>query len=92
MKNATIWGIAAGVATATAVLMTYKRKNGTTLADGIKDSARQLGDKLVNFGTKIKDRLVHHVKGPHGEQVYLDMYDRQFYEDAEGRRVYMDVH
>ena len=85
MKNTTIWGIVAGAATATAVLMTYKRKDGTRLTDGLIDSAKQLG-------TKIKDRLLHNVKGPNGEPVYLDMYDRQFYEDVEGKRVYLDVH
>ncbi|WP_207422197.1 hypothetical protein [Desertivirga brevis] len=85
MKNATIWGIVAGAATATAVLMTYRRSDGSRLADGLISSARQLGNK-------IKDRLQHNVKGPNGEAVYLDMYDRQFFEDAEGKRVYLDVH
>ncbi len=91
MKNSTLWSIVAGTATVAAIAITYKRKDGSSLADGIKDSARNLGDRVSNFTSRIKDRLLHHVKGPNGEPVFIDMYDRQFYENNEGKRVYLEL-
>lgn len=89
MRNVSILGIVAGAAAATAILA-YKRKDGTRLSDGLVDSAKNLGHRISDFSSKIKDRILHNVKGPNGEAVYLDMYDRQFYEDEMGRRVYLD--
>ena len=91
MKNSTLWSIVAGTATAAAIIITYKRKDGTRLSDGFLDSAKNLGDRLSTFTSKIKDRLLHHVKGPNGEPVYIDMYNRQFYENEEGKRIYLEL-
>ena len=90
MKNIAIWGIVAGAAAATAILTTFRRSDGSRLSDGIKDSAKQFGNKVSNLGHKLKVRLLHHVQGPNGEAVYLDMYNRQFYEDEMGKRVYLE--
>ncbi len=89
MKKMIVWGVTAGAAAATIVALMYKRKDGTRLADGLMNSAKDVGNRLKDYGNQIKDRLFH-VKGPNGEAVFLDMYDRQFYEDEMGRRVYMD--
>lgn len=88
-KAAGILAVAAGAVALGAILL-HKRKDGTTLCDTLVDSAKDLGDKLMSMGENLKDRLLHHVKGPNGEFVYLDMYDRQFYEDGEGHRVYLE--
>jgi hypothetical protein len=90
MRNSTLWGIVAGAAAVTAVLY-YKRNEVSRASGNILSSARNLGDRLVEYGSEIKDRILHNVKGPNGEDVYLDMYDRQFYEDDMGKRVYLDV-
>lgn len=90
MKNMIIWGVTAGAAAAAIVALMYKRKDGSRLADDLMDSAKGMGNRLVEYGSQIKDRLLHHVKGPNGEPVFLDMYDRQFYEDNMGRRVYLE--
>ena len=90
MKNlAGILGVAVGVAAVTTALF-YRKQDGTTVADGLLKSARETGNKLAASASKLKDRFLNHVHGPNGEAVYLDMYDRQFYEDATGNRVYMD--
>jgi len=89
MKNLAIWGAVAGAAAATAFLTTYKRKNGTRLTDGLLEHARNIGNRVAEYGNQIKDRLLNNVKGPNGENIYLDMYDRQFYEDNSGKRVYV---
>ena len=85
-----IIGMVAGAAAVGAALMFYKRKDGTTLGSHLWNSARDMGGNIGGYAAKIKDRLLHNVKGPGGEAVYLDMYDRQFYENNEGQRVYLD--
>jgi hypothetical protein len=89
MKNLAILGIVAGAAAVTAALA-YKRKDGSRLSDGLVDSAKNLGDRISTYGRELSDRLLGHVHGPAGEAVYLDMYDRQFYEDSTGKRVYIE--
>lgn len=89
MKKMVVWGVSAGAAAAAIVALMYRRKDGSRMADGLMDSARSWGSRLMDYGNQIKDRLLHNVKGPNGEPVYLDMYDRQFYEDEMGRRVYL---
>ncbi|MBC8052017.1 MAG: hypothetical protein H7Y13_03035 [Sphingobacteriaceae bacterium] len=89
MKNSTLWGIVAGAVAAGAVLY-VKRNQVSRLGGNALNSARNLGDKLVQYGSQIKDRLMS-IKGPNGEAVYLDMYDRQFYENEMGQRVYLDT-
>lgn len=80
-----IWGAVAGVAAAAIATLIYRRET----ADELLNSAKGLGDRLVRYGNRLKDSLLHHVKGPNGEDVYIDMYDRQFYEDPSGKRVYL---
>ena len=89
MKNSTLWGIVAGAAAAGAILY-YKRNEVSRLSSNALDSARNLGDRLIQYGSEIKDRILS-AKGPNGEPVYLDMYDRQFYENEMGQRVYLDT-
>lgn len=90
MKKIIGISVGAGLAAAAVVALLYKRKDGSRLADELVDSAKGLGNKLADYGQQIKARLLHHVKGPNGENVFIDMYDRQFYEDTEGKRIYLD--
>lgn len=83
-------GVAAG-ATLLSILLFRKRQDGSTLATDLLGKAKTTGDTLARYGRELKARLLHEVKGPNGEDVYLDMYDRQFYEDPEGKRVYMEL-
>ncbi len=91
MKNiAGLAGIAAGAAVLS-ILLFRKREDGTSLGNDLLGKAKDAGSNLLKYGGKLKDRLLHNVKGPNGEDVYLDMYDRQFYEDPEGKRVYLEM-
>lgn len=83
-------GIAAGAVAVGAALMFYKRKDGSTVGSYLARSVKNWGNDVGRYATHVKDRLLHNVKGPGGESVYVDMYDRQFYEDQEGKRVYME--
>jgi hypothetical protein len=89
MKNTTLWSIVAGAAAAGAILY-YKRNEVSRLSNNALGSARNLGDRLVQYGSDIKERLLSK-SGPNGESVYSDMYDRQFYENEMGERVYLDT-
>jgi hypothetical protein len=90
MKNiAGILGVVAGAA-AVATILLYKREDGSRLTDGLMDSARDMGSRARNYASQLKDRLLHNVHGPNGEAVFIDMYDRQFYEDGMGHRVYLE--
>ncbi len=88
MKNIGKLGLIAGAAAVVAILY-YRKEDVSRIAGNLSDSAKDLGGKLKDYTGKIKDRLLHNVHGPAGEAVYVDMYDRQFYEDGEGKRVYL---
>lgn len=59
----------------------------------VDSAARALGRKGSELGAKavagIKDRSLKYVKGPGGETVYVDKYDRRYYINKEGRKVYL---
>lgn len=102
-KMTTILGIAAVAGVAYKVL-THKKADGSTLLDELTDKSKGWADKVSEFAEankgwsdkvsqfvdKIKDRLMPDVKGPNGEDVFVDMYKRNYYTTGEGTRVYMD--
>ncbi len=83
-----IIGAVAGAAVLGA-LMLYKRKNGQTLGSYLINCSKDVGSHLGDYATQLKSKLMPGVKGPNGESVYADMYDRQFYEDENGERMYL---
>jgi hypothetical protein len=102
-KMTTILGIAAVAGVAYKVL-THRKADGTTLLDDITEASKGWGDKLNEFAEankgwkdkfnqfvdNVKDRLMPDMKGPNGEDVFTDMYKRNYYTDGQGGRVYMD--
>ena len=90
MRNSLkIIGIVAG-AVAAATLITRKRADGTSLFDDIANAGKDWGDRLSQFGNKIKDRFIADMKGPKGEDMFSDMYDRKYYMDDMNNRIYTD--
>ena len=63
----------------------WKRRADST-AKAIEDKTAHAGASVV---AAIKDRSLKNIKGPHGETVYVDKYDRHYYIDKEGKHVYM---
>lgn len=91
MKNSIkILGVIAG-AIGAAALLTRKRADGTSMFDDIADTSKNWGDKLVQYGNQLKDKLMPEMKGPNGESVFSDMYDRQYYMDNDNKRIYTDA-
>jgi len=85
-----ILGIIAG-AVGAAALITRKRADGTSMFDDIADATRGWGDKLVQYGGQLKDKLMPEMKGPDGESVFSDMYGRNYYMTQENTRTYIDA-
>ncbi len=99
----TILGLAAVAGVAYKVL-THKKPDGTTLLDDLTEASKGWTDKLNEFAEankgwkdkisqfveNVKDRLMPDMKGPNGEDVFTDMYKRNYYTDGTGSRVYMD--
>ncbi|WP_069659186.1 hypothetical protein [Arcticibacter eurypsychrophilus] len=85
MKNMIIWGVVAGAAAATIVALILKKDE----TDELLNSAKGIGNRLIRYGNRLKDNLLNNAKGPNGEDIYIDMYDRQFYENLAGKRIYL---
>ena len=91
MKNSIkILAVIAGAIGAAAII-TRKRADGTSLFDDISDASKSWGDKLVQYGTQLKDKLMPEMKGPNGENVFSDMYDRYYYINESDQRIYTDA-
>lgn len=91
MKNSIkILGIIAG-AIGAAALITRKRSDGTSLFDDISEKGKSWGDKVLEYGSQLRDKIMPDMKGPNGESVYTDMYDRHYYMNGENSRVYTDA-
>ncbi|MFM6975602.1 MAG: hypothetical protein ACKOW2_01980 [Sphingobacteriaceae bacterium] len=64
------------------------------LSKKVDSTAKVIGDKTVRAGASVaasvKDRSLKEVKGPHGETVYVDKFDRRYYINKEGKRVYLN--
>ncbi|HYK77428.1 MAG TPA: hypothetical protein VEV16_10650 [Daejeonella sp.] len=90
MKNSTrILGLMAGLAAATIFLM-RKRVNGRSYFDDIVQTGNSLGNKILQYGNRLRSRFMPDMKGPHGEDVLTDRYDRHYYLDEMHRRVYVE--
>ncbi|MXV17117.1 hypothetical protein [Hufsiella ginkgonis] len=89
-KTTSLLMVLAGVAAVSAVVI-YRKKFGTDFTGRIADTLNEAGNKIRRYGRQLKDRLMHDVHGPNGEHVYADMYDRHFYEDPQGKRIYLET-
>ena len=90
MKNSLkIIGIIAGAVTA-ATLITRKRADGTSLFDHIADASKGFGDRIAQWGSNLKDRLIPHSKEPEDDDLFSDMYKREFYMYDKKNRIYTD--
>jgi len=84
-----ILAIIAG-AVGAAALLTRKRADGSSMFDDISEKGRDLGGKIAKYGNQIKDKLMPDKKGPNGENVFSDMYDRHYYIDESDKRIYTE--
>ena len=102
-KMTTLLGLAAVAGVAYKVL-THKKADGSTMLDDLTERSKGWTekfnefaeanngwkDKFNQFVEALKDKVMPNVKGPNGEEVFADMYKRNYYNDGQGGRVYMD--
>lgn len=102
-KLTTILGLAAVAGVAYKVL-TQKKADGSTLIDDLTQASKGWSDKFNQFAEankgwpdkiaqiigNLKDKLMPDLKGPNGEDVFIDMYKRNYYTNDQGSRVYMN--
>lgn len=91
MKNVLSFGILAGAALAGAAIWVYQSKKNSPLMLNLKKKAMDASNKIADYGKHLKKTLMPDRQGPNGEMIYLDMYDRLFYEDPTGKRVYLEA-
>ncbi len=77
-----------------------KKDTTTTMGQDIKQAgkstgkaANKVGNKVGEIGAKgaaaVKDKRLKNIKGPHGETVYVDKYNRKYYINKNAKRVYI---
>lgn len=68
------------------------KKAGKTTGKAVKKAANTVGNKTAEVGAKgaakITDRSLKNKKGPNGETVYVDKYERKYYVNKKGKRIY----
>lgn len=91
MRNNTkgILGAVAGAAVLGA-LMLMKRKDGQSVGSYPLTCTKDFVNNMGTYAAEFRDKLMPGLKGPNGEPVYSDMYDRSFYEDDHGERIYLE--
>jgi hypothetical protein len=88
-KVVQLLGVAAAAGLAYKVL-TQKKANGSTMLEDLTEAGKGWADKLSQYAGELKDKLMPGMRGPNGEDVYMDMYKRNYYMDTAGSRVYME--
>lgn len=69
------------------------QKDTSRMLRKIDTAARNVARKGTELGAKavagIRDCSLKNVKGPKGETVYVDEYDRRYYINKEGKKAYL---
>lgn len=65
--------------------LSWTRKVDST-AKVIEHKTAKTGANVI---ARVQDRSLKNVKGPKGETVYVDKYDRRYYINQDGKRVYI---
>lgn len=91
MKMALSFGLVVGTTLAGALVWLYQSKKNSPVLEEVKRKTLFARNRIAEYGQKLKKTIVPERQGPHGETLYLDMYDRHFYEDMNGRRIYLKV-
>lgn len=69
------------------------KQAGKATGRAVKKAAKTVGNKTAEVGAKgaaeLKDRSLKNVKGPAGETVYVDKYEKKYYINKQGKRIYL---
>jgi len=69
------------------------KEAGKATGKAVKKAAKTVGNKTAEVGAKgaaeITDRSLKNRKGTNGETIYVDKFDRKYYINKKGKRVYL---
>jgi hypothetical protein len=62
---------------------------GKKVTNTVKKAGKKTGETGAKAAAKVKDKSLKNEKGPNGETVYVDKYDRKYYVNKNAKRVYI---
>ena len=65
------------------------KQAGKTTSKVVKKAGKKVGEVGAKSAAKVKDKSLKE-KGPHGETVYIDKYQRKYYVNKDAKRIYID--
>ncbi|WP_207536073.1 hypothetical protein [Desertivirga arenae] len=64
------------------------KQAGKTTGKVVKKTGKKVGEVGAKSAAKVKDKSLKE-KGPNGETVYIDKYERKYYVNKDAKRVYI---
>jgi hypothetical protein len=62
---------------------------GKSTGKAVKKAGKKVGEVGAKGAAEIKDKPLKNMKGPNGEKVYVDKYDRKYYISKDAKRIYI---
>jgi hypothetical protein len=67
----------------------YSQTVGQEVKQAGKATGKKVGEVGAKGAAKVKDKSLKNVKGPNGETVYIDKYQRKYYVNKNAKRIYI---
>ena len=64
------------------------KQAGKSTGKAVKKAGKKVGEVGAKGAAKIKDKSLKE-KGPHGETIYIDKYQRKYYINKDAKRIYI---
>lgn len=65
------------------------KKAGKATGRAVKKAGKKVGEAGAKGAAEVKDKPLKNAKGPNGETVYIDSYQRKYYVNKDAKRVYI---
>lgn len=65
------------------------KQAGKSAGKAVKKTGKKVGELGAKGAAELKDKPLKTVKGPNGETVYIDRYERKYYINKDAKRVYI---
>lgn len=72
----------------TTASFSQEKQDSSGVRQTVKKAGKKVGEVGAKGAAKIKDKSLKE-KGPNGETVYIDKYERKYYVDKDAKRVYI---
>lgn len=65
------------------------KQAGKSTGKAVKKTGKKVGELGAKGAAELKDKPLKNVKGPNGETVYIDKYERKYYINKDAKRIYI---